>query len=80
MNVPQCGTSKPATADSFELPSGKSPFPAETRVEICWTEEFLSVKFDAQEDKFLKNDIKGDSALFNQEVVEMYIGDKKDLN
>ena len=61
LNVPKCGVSKPAIADLFELPSGKGSFPAETNVEVCWTENYLSLTFNGKGDKFLKNDIKGDN-------------------
>ena len=81
LDVPKCGKSKPATVDSFKLPSGVAPFPAATHVEICWTEQDLDIKFYAKEDKFLKNDIKGENApIHHQEVIEVFVGDQPNPN
>lgn len=48
--------------------------PASTYVEMCYTEEFLRLKYLAAGDPFLKNTYTTcDSETYNQEVVEVFI-------
>ena len=77
--VPECSTSAFAEINSIQLSSGKSVFPSPTHIEVCWTEEYLSVNYQALADPFLKNEhMTCNSETWQQEVVEMFISDKPD--
>ena len=77
LSVPECGTKAVAAINSIELSSGKSAFPAATHIQVCWTEEYLSIDYQAMQDTWLKNDhMTCNTETWQQEVVELFIADK----
>ena len=79
LSIPECHTSAFAAINSIELSSGAATFPSPTHIEVCWTEEYLSVNYQALQDKWLKNDhMTCNTETWQQEVVELFIADKPD--
>ncbi len=54
--VPACATTASAAVDGLQLSSGAGPFPAPTRVELCWDEDALHIMYQALDDTWLKNE------------------------
>jgi hypothetical protein len=76
--VPQCSTSAFSAINSLQLSSGAAVFPALTHIEVCWTEDFFSVKYQALQDPWLKNEHSTcNSETWQQEVVELFVGQKQ---
>ena len=77
--VPACGTSAVASIGSLQVAAGGAEFPAPTRVQACWTEEALHLMYQALDDKWLKNEhATCNSETWQQEVVELFLGDQPD--
>ena len=77
--VPSCSTSAVAGIDSIQISSGGKEFPAPTHIQACWTEDALHVRYQALADKWLKNEHSTcNSETWQQEVVELFLGDKPD--
>lgn len=68
-----------AQLGGMQVSSGDGNFPAPTNIEACWTEDAFHVMFQALEDKWLKNEhTKCNSETWQQEVVEVFLGDNAD--
>ena len=79
--VPECGTNAVAKVNSIQLSDGSKEFPAPTHIEVCWTEDAFHVMYQALADPFLKNEHSTcNSETWQQEVVELFLGDKPDAS
>ena len=75
--APECSTDAFAAISHLQLSSGAAIFPADTHIEVCWTNDFLSINYQALADPFLKNEhATCNSETWQQEVVELFVGPK----
>eukprot|EP00949_MAST-11_sp_MAST-11-sp1_P004771 g4771.t1 len=72
--VPKCSSGS-IKIGGFLLADGKAPMASSTSVTLCWDAEHIEARFEVFSDTFRRNDYKEcNSATYNQEVVEMFIG------
>ena len=77
MTPPRIGVAHRATGRTslqpFVRADGRAPARWQTRVELCWDEEQLSVEFHCSDDDAWGTHTERDAPLWQQEVVELFL-------
>ncbi len=72
--VPSCDTGVGVDVGNFSMSDGSGSFPFGTVVRMCWDSAGVSLLYDARDEVHVTNTYtKCNSAMYNQEVVEVFM-------